>query len=108
MAWRTPNRNVVTEQLEGQQVTDQGVQSAQEGTGSQGHPRGQEGGREQKDAKLRVARNAPSSLDCAGQSGVGAAQWAGRASACVERCWMCIAQGRCCVERRRSRAAVLL
>ena len=39
---------------------------------------------DQKDAELRVAGNAPSSMDCADQSGAGI----GCAVACVEWCWI--------------------
>ena len=36
----------------------------------------------------RVTRRALSSLDCAHQSGAGIVEWAGRAAACVMRCWI--------------------
>ena len=88
MAWKTPSRKEVAEQLGGQQVT-RGRRVPRRTPGAKRTPEGP-GGR-------RVIRMVPNSewperrqaaMDCADQSGAGVAEWAGRAVACVKRCWM--------------------
>ena len=74
MAWKTPSRNKVAEQLGGQQVTRgrrvpprvPGAKRRAEGPGERQAARRMQG--DQNGAKLRVAKKAPSSLDCARQS----------------------------------------
>ena len=91
VAWKTPSRKKVAKQLGGQQVTRgrrvprrvPGVKKTPEGPEGRQSARRAQG--DQKGAKLRVAKKAPSSLDCAGQSerelpsGQGAVQrvWSG-------------------------------
>ena len=97
MAWKTSSRKKVTEQLGGQQVTRgrRVPRRAPVAKRTLEGPRGRQAAMraqgDQKGAKFRVAKKAPSSLDCAGQSerelpsGQGAVQrvWSGAGHAGV-------------------------
>ena len=80
-----------------------GAKKTPEGPGGRQAARRVQG--DQKGAKLRVAKKAPSSLDCAGQSERESPVGGARCSVCGA---VLDTQGCSCVERRRSRLFCLL